>query len=93
MAIDSAQRKLDQRLTDVGLVGRRGTHVRLRENGIARVWAQVDRAGPMSRLETARFVLRRLYPDLEGPRLESIMTSLADEDAAGTWTGFVRPSS
>jgi hypothetical protein len=55
------------------------------------VWAQVDRAGPMSELETARFVLRRLYPDLEGPRLESIMARLTDEYEAGTWTGFVRP--
>jgi hypothetical protein len=71
--------------------GRRAVHVRLRANGIARVWAQVDRAGPMSELETARFVLRRLYPDLEGPRLESIMTRLTDEFEAGTWTGFVRP--
>lgn len=92
MAIDSAQRLLDQRLAEVGMVGRRAVHVRLRANGIARVWAQVDRAGPMSELETARFVLRRLYPDLEGPRLDSIMARLTDEYEAGTWTGFVRPA-
>jgi hypothetical protein len=92
VAIDSAQRLLDQRLTEVGMSGRRAVHVRLRANGIARVWAQVDRAGPMSELETARFVLRRLYPDLEGPRLDSIMARLADEFAAGTWSGLTRPS-
>jgi hypothetical protein len=76
---------------EVGISGRRAVHVRLRANGIARVWAQVDRAGPMSELETARFVLRRLYPDLEGPHLDSIMARLTDEFVAGTWTGFVRP--
>ncbi len=45
----------------------------------------------MTELERARFLLRRLYPDLEGPRLESIMERLAAEWAAGTWTGFRRP--
>ena len=40
----------------------------------------------------ARFLLRRLYPDLEGARLDAIMTRLEAEWHAGTWTGFVRPS-
>ncbi|MEX1173232.1 MAG: hypothetical protein WEG56_11555, partial [Chloroflexota bacterium] len=73
MAIDSPQRLLDARLANATLAERRAVHIRLRDNGIARVWAEVNRAGPMSELDTARFVLRRLYPDLEGPRLESIM--------------------
>ena len=45
----------------------------------------------MTELERARVLLRRLYPDLEGPRLDSIMERLAAEGAAGTWMGFRRP--
>lgn len=56
------------------------------------VWAQADRAGEMTEIERARFLLRRLYPDLEGPRLEAIMAALEAEWAAGTWTGFRRPA-
>jgi hypothetical protein len=55
------------------------------------VWAQADRAGEMTELERARFLLRRLYPDLEGPRLEGLMARLEAEWAAGTWAGFRRP--
>jgi len=90
VAIDSAQATLDQRLIEVGVAGRRVASDRLRANGFARVWAQADRAGEMTELERARFLLRRLYPDLEGPRLESIMGRLATEWDAGTWTGFRR---
>ena len=74
------------------MAGRRATHDRLRAKGFARVWAQADRASPMTELERARFLLRRLYPDLEGARLDAIMTRLEAEWHAGTWTGFVRPS-
>ncbi len=45
----------------------------------------------MTELERARFLLRRLYPDLEGPTLESIMARLEADWHAGTWTGFRRP--
>lgn len=55
------------------------------------VWAQADRAGPMTELERARFLLRRLYPDLEGPRLEAILARLESELTAGTWPGLLRP--
>lgn len=91
MPIDSAQALLDQRLIEVGVEGRRRQHGRLRANGIARVWAQADRAGPMTEVERARFLLRRLYPDLEGPRLDAIIDRLDGEWRAGTWTGFRRP--
>ena len=93
VATDSAQAVLDRRLIEVGLAGRRAVHVALRRNGFARVWAAVDRAGPMTPLEEARFVLRRLYPDLEGPRLEVIMSELGVRFVDGTWSGFRRPSS
>jgi len=45
----------------------------------------------MTELECARFLLRRLYPDLEGPRLDVIMGTLEAGWLAGTWTGFRRP--
>ncbi|MFP5343363.1 MAG: hypothetical protein ACLGIJ_10640 [Candidatus Limnocylindria bacterium] len=92
MTIDSAQAILDQRLIAAGVAARREAGRRLRANGFARVWAQADRAGEMTELERARFLLRRLYPDLEGPRLEAIMATLEAEWAAGTWTGFRRPT-
>jgi len=91
VAIDSSQVILDRRLIEAGPTQRRLLNERLRANGFARVWAQADRAGEMTELDRARFLLRRLYPDLEGPRLESIMGTLAAEWAAGTWTGFQRP--
>ncbi len=91
MAIDKAQATLDRRLIEVGLTGRRGVHVRLRTNGFARVWAQADRAGETTELMRARFLLRRLYPDLEGPRLDAIMRRLERDWSAGTWSGFRRP--
>ncbi len=65
-------------------------HAAMHEQAFAFVWAAADRAGPMTELERARFLLRRLYPDLEGPRLEAIMARLEAGWAAGTWTGFRR---
>jgi hypothetical protein len=91
--IDSAQALLDRRLIEAGLSGRRAVHVTLRANGLARVWAAADRAGPMTELERARFLLRRLYPDLDGPRLDAIMSELERAWVAGSWTGFRRPPS
>lgn len=67
-------------------------HVDMLRLAFAQVWAAADRAGPMTELERARFLLRRLYPDLDGPRLETIMTRLEADWAAGTWTGFRRRS-
>lgn len=92
MAIDSDQAVLDRRLVEAGLGGRRMAHERLRAKGFARVWAQAERAGPMSELELARFLLGRLYPDLEGERLDAIMAKLEAEWEGGTWTGFSRPA-
>lgn len=91
MPVSNDQILLDRRLIEAGPEGRRAAHARLRAKGFARVWAQADRAAPMTQLETARFLLRRLYPDLEGERLDGIMARLEAEWEAGTWTGFVRP--
>ncbi len=78
---------------EVGVEGAdRRQHVRLRDNGVARVWAPADRCGTMTEVERARFLLRRLYPELEGPRLDAIIDRLDGEWRAGTWTGFRRPT-
>lgn len=82
---------MDERVRATPPAVRMRLHVEMYRLAFAQVWAQADRAGPMTELERARFLLRRLYPDLEGPRLESIMARLGAEWAAGTWTGFRRP--
>jgi hypothetical protein len=88
---DLAQREIDDRVRATAPDDRMRLHARLREDAVVLVWAQADRAGPMTELELARFLLRRLYPDLEGPRLEAIMDRLEADWHAGTWTGFRRP--
>ena len=93
MAFDLAQAQLDERVRAAGAQGRMRLHGEMYRQAFRLVWAQADRAGEMTELERARFLLRRLYPDLEGPRLESIMRRLSDEFAAGTWTGVTRPGS
>lgn len=87
---DEMQAEMDARMRALGPDGRMRLHGRMYRQAFELVWAQADRAGEMTELERARFLLRRLYPDLEGPRLESIMERLAAEWAAGTWTGFRR---
>lgn len=91
VTVDLAQRQMDERVRSTSPAVRMQMHVEMYRLAFAQVWAQADRAGPMSELERARFLLRRLYPDLEGPRLESIMARLVAEWEAGTWTGFQRP--
>jgi hypothetical protein len=90
--VDQAQARFDERLREAGPDGRMRLHDSMYRQAFALVWAQADRAGPMTELERARFLIRRLYPDLEGPRLESIMARLQSDWHAGTWTGFQRPS-
>jgi hypothetical protein len=89
--VDLAQLRLDERVRATTPLERMRLHVEMYGLAFEMVWAQADRAGAMTELERARFLLRRLYPDLEGPRLESIMTRLEAEWQAGTWTGFRRP--
>lgn len=91
MAVDAAQRQIDERVRATPPAERMRLHVEMYRLAFAQVWAAADRAEPMSELERARFLLRRLYPDLEGPRLDSIMARLSADWKAGTWTGFRRP--
>jgi len=91
VAVDQAQDRLDERLREAGPDARMRLHDSMYREAFALVWAQADRAGAMTELECARFLLRRLYPDLEGPRLDVIMGTLEAGWLAGTWTGFRRP--
>ena len=91
MAVDLAQRLIDERIRATAPSERMRLHVDMTRQALAMVWAQADRAGSMTELERARFLLRRLYPDFEGPRLDAIMSRLEAEWRDGTWTGFRRP--
>ena len=91
MPVDQAQARFDERLRAVGPGERMRVHGAMHRQAFALVWAAADRARPMTELERARFLLRRLYPDLEGPRLDSLMARLETEWVAGTWRGFRRP--
>jgi hypothetical protein len=88
--VDQAQQRFDRALRAAGAAKRSRVQAEMHRQAFDLVWAAADRAGPMTELERARFLLRRLYPDLEGPRLESIMARLEAEWEAGTWTGFRR---
>lgn len=90
MAVDQAQARFDERLREAGPDGRMRLHDSMYRQAFDLVWAQADRAGTMTELERARFLLRRLYPDLEGSRLDAILDRLETEWQAGTWTGFRR---
>jgi hypothetical protein len=89
--VDLVQQQLDERVRATAPEDRLRLHARLRDEAFVLAWDQADRASPMSELERARFLLRRLYPDLEGRRLEAIMDRLEADWRAGTWTGFRRP--
>lgn len=64
---------------------------RMREQAFRIVHQAADEAGPMSELDRAMFILRRLYPELSDAQLAYIRSDLARREAAGTWHGFVRP--
>jgi hypothetical protein len=91
VGVDQAQQRFDERLRAAGPDGRSRVHAEMHRQAFDLAWAAANRAGRMTELERARFLLRRLYPDLEGPRLESIMARLEADWIAGTWTGFRRP--
>lgn len=98
MPVDLAHRQIDELLRTTPARDRMRMHVEMMRlafaqvwAAFAQVWAAADRAGPMTELERARFLLRRLYPDLEGPRLDSITARLEAVWSAGTWCGFRRP--
>jgi hypothetical protein len=87
---DLIRRQVDERVRAASPSDRMRLHVEMYRLAFAQVWAAADRAGPMTRLDEARFLLRRMYPDFEGRRLEAIMAELAARFEDGSWTGFRR---
>ena len=63
----------------------------LRERGHLLVWDQVDRAGPMSPVDQAMFILDRMYPEMPEAHRVSIRRQIEADYRAGTWHGFERP--
>jgi hypothetical protein len=92
VAVDAAQRQLDERVLETSPAERLRLHDEMYRLAFLQVWAQADRAGPMAPLELTRFLLERLYPDLRGERLDRIMEQFADLEREGRWTGPVRPT-
>ena len=70
---------------------RRAERLRLRDRGRLLAWQAADAMGPMSELERAEFLLRRLHPMLPEVALQQILGQLAVAEAAGEWSGFERP--
>lgn len=91
MPIDQAQLQLDERVRAATPEDRMRLHSELAWQARVLAWDAADRSAPMTELDRARFLLRRLYPDLRGQRLEAIMDRLEADWRAGTWTGFRRP--
>jgi hypothetical protein len=86
---DAGQRALDDRVRAMSPAERA-------EHALVLVLVLVndaaDTAGPMSELDRAIFILRRLYPEYTEAQLARIRDDLARREAAGTWSGFTRPS-
>lgn len=64
----------------------------LRRRAFVSVNMAADEAGPMSALDRAMFILRRLYPEYTEEQLAFIRADLARRESAGTWSGFERPA-
>lgn len=89
---DPGQLALDERVRRSTPAERAEFAYRMRWRGLVLVNHAADRAGPMSELDRAEFILRRLYPEFSDAQLASIRDDLARRQAAGSWTGFSRPS-
>lgn len=88
---DAGQLALDERVQASSPSERAEFAYRLRQQGLVIVNQAADEAGPMSELDRAAFILRRLYPEFSEEQLASICADLARREAAGAWHGFVRP--
>lgn len=70
---------------------RQGVRIRLAERARLLAWQQAEAAGPMTELERAEFLLRRLYPSMPEAALRQVLEQLAAAEARGTWDGFRPP--
>lgn len=89
---DAGQLALDERVRAMPAAERAEHAYRLRMQALVLVNDAADAAGPMSELDRAIFILRRLYPEYTDTQLAHIRDDLARREAAGAWSGFTRPS-
>ena len=87
---DPGQLALDERVRAMSPDERAEHAYRLRQLALVLVNDAANAAGPMSELDRADFILRRLYPELSDEQLAHIGDDLARRQAAGTWLGFNR---
>ena len=91
MAPDPGLALQEQIVATMDAEARGAVRLRLSTRALLLAWQQSDAMGPMSEMERAEFLLRRLYPTLpEAPRRQ-ILEQLATAQAAGNWHGFRRP--
>jgi hypothetical protein len=88
---DAGQRALDERVKAMTPARRAEVAYQLRRQAFVLVNEAADEAGPMSELDRATFILRRLYPEFSEEQLASMRRELARREAAGGWDGFSRP--
>lgn len=89
---DPGQRALDARVMAMSPAERAEWAYRMRQQAFVLVNRAADDAGPMTELDRAMFILRRLYPEFDDQQLDSMRRELARRERAGQWKGFVRPS-
>lgn len=89
---DPGQRAMDARVMAMSPDERVEWAYRMRQKAFVLVNHAADNAGPMSELDRAIFILRRLYPEFDEQQLDAMRRELGRRERAGQWTGFVRPS-
>ena len=84
------QLALDERVRRSSPAERAELAYQMRQQSFVLVNQAADAAGPMSELDRAVFILRRLYPEFGEDQLAFIRAELAKRQAVGTWSGFIR---
>jgi hypothetical protein len=88
---DAGQRALDERVRAMTVSERAEVAYEMRRQAFILVNQAADESGPMSELDRAIFILRRLYPEFTDEQLASMRRELRRREAAGHWNGFSRP--
>jgi hypothetical protein len=89
---DPGQVAIDARVRAMTPAERAEVAYRMRREAFVLVNQAADEAGPMSELDRAIFILRRLYPEFSEEQLAFIRDELERRQAAGGWVGFTRPT-
>lgn len=88
---DAGQLALDERVRRTTPTERAELAYEMRRQAFVLVNQAADEAGPMSELDRAVFILRRLYPEYSEEQLARIRGDLGRREAVGAWSGFTRP--